>query len=420
MRSNWWCLAAGLLLVGCGQAPSGKGMSLFGRDDTYKFPTEVRDTSTDARAPALASIDKARWAEMNAFALRSTRAVVAQNEGNVAFCPVGLWSAGGVLLNASNGEANEASAALLGLKDPQLDAVNNAQRAWHASLPADGPFKQGLGVFMVWPVLVTHEFADSMARDYRADVLKIGSAGQGATNAINSWASRRTGGAVEEAVHELSKQTVFEIVHVAAFKDKWKQKFEQRLTRSGPFTCEDDRQVNVSYMEQTCYVASVDDPLWSGCAIPFEDERFAFVAMLPKSGTVESALAKTKILPQWGQSGRGVLLTMPKFRYSSNTDLLPTISMLGGGKLLSPPNDFRRMSIELDGESSVTSGLQRISVEANEDGFQASVVTDLEVTKGAADPEVLQLNLNRPFFWAIIDTKTGVYLFTGIIRDPSS
>lgn len=412
-------MAVGLLLTGCGQAPSGKGMSLFGRDDTYKFPTEVRDTSTDAKAPALASIDKARWEEMNAFALRSTRAVVKGAEGNVAFCPIGLWSAGAVLLNASNGEANEAAATFLGLKDPQLDAVNGAQQAWHASVPENGPLKQGLGVFMIWPVLVTHEFADSMARDYRADVLKIGSAGQGATNAINSWASRRTGGAVEEAIRELSKQTVFEILHVAAFKDKWKQKFEQRLTKSGLFTCNDDRQVNVSFMSQTYYVPSLDDRIWSGCEIPFEDERFAFVAMLPKSGSVESALAKTKVLPQWGQDERGVLLTMPKFRYSADTDLLPVISMLGGRKLLSPPNDFRRMSIELDGEACLTSGRQRISVEANEDGFEASVVTDLEATKGAADPEVLQLNLNRPFLWAIVDKKTGAYLFTGIVRDPS-
>lgn len=413
-------MAVGLVLAGCGQAPSGRGLSLFGRDDTYKFPTEVRDAESDRRQPPppLESIDKARWKEMNAFALRSTQTVVKGAEGNVAFCPVGLWSAGAVLLNASNGEANEAAATFLGLKDPQLDAVNGAQQAWHASVPENGPLRQGLGVFMIWPVLVTHEFADSMARDYRADVLKIGSAGQGATNAINSWASRRTGGAVDGAVNGLSRQTVFEILHVAAFKDKWRQKFDKDFDFDGDFALEGGGSSRSRFMRKTGPVVPVEDDRWKGCAIPFVDDRYVLVAAMPKAGTVDSTLSGSTSLPPLGSGERKVRLVFPQFKIRSQTDLLPVLRQLGGGKLLVPPNDFRRMSIELDEQAYVGRAFQTVTAEASEEGFEATSVTEINVP-ASAEPEIETLRFDRPFFWGLVDTKTGVYLFTGVVRDPS-
>lgn len=417
MRSRWLWLALPLVLSGCGRG--GRGVDPFGHDVTYKFPTETRDASRDGGAPKLAEVDKKRWAEMNAFALRATRELAAQEQGNVAFCPVGAWSAGAVLLNASNGEANEAAAAFLGLKDPQLDALNQAQQAWNASLSADGAFKQGLGVFMIWPILVTHEFQDSMARDYRADVLKIGSAGEGATNTINAWASRRTDGAVKQAVGQLSKQTIFEILHVAAFRDKWAHPFEPGMTSSGTFTREDGRQVTTPFMTQEAELAVVDDATWSGCSLPFEGGRFAFVVLLPKTGTVASCLASAADLPSIAGPTQAVTLTMPSFEFEVETDLVPLIAQLGGKKLLSPPNDFRRMSIELDEDASVGRARQSVSVMANESGFTATAVTEVEGLKGSVPPSSLAVKLDRPFFWGVVDVETGVYVFTGTVRDPT-
>ncbi|MBS1708188.1 MAG: hypothetical protein JSS65_05630 [Armatimonadetes bacterium] len=396
------CLAGILiLLAGC-------------REDTYIFPAA---SVVDKDAPSLESIDKKRWAEMNAFALATTRAVANDNSGNVALCPLGLWSAGAVLLNAANGTSFEAASSFLGLKDPSLDDLNAAQRAWHASLPADGPLKEGLGVFMIWPVLVAHDFQDEMARDYRADVMKIGSAGDGARNSINAWASRRTGGAIENPVQELSKQTIFTILHVASFKGKWTQPFKPDFTEPGTFHLRDG-SVQTPMMRGEKSVRSLTGDQWVGAAIPFKDDRFAFVAAMPKVGDLDTALASAKTLPSLGQQNKTVHILLPKCRFSNQHDLLPILQTRGAGRLLEPPNDLRRMSVELDDEACIRRAYQVVDFELDEQGVVVKAVTGVDAAK--ADVELPdELVFDKPFFWGVIDVQTGVYVFTGVVRDPS-
>ena len=57
--------------------------------------------------------------------------------------------------------------------------------------------------------------------------------------------------------------------------------------------------------------------------------------------------------------------------------------------------------------------------EVNEEGTEAAAVTSIEMrTTSARLQKTFQMIVNRPFFCAIRDNKTGTVLFVGSITDP--
>ena len=57
-------------------------------------------------------------------------------------------------------------------------------------------------------------------------------------------------------------------------------------------------------------------------------------------------------------------------------------------------------------------------VEVNEQGTEAAAVTSLYYARGI--PTVVDMIVNRPFFFAIRDDQTGTILFMGSVSEPQA
>ena len=57
-------------------------------------------------------------------------------------------------------------------------------------------------------------------------------------------------------------------------------------------------------------------------------------------------------------------------------------------------------------------------VEVNEEGAEAAAATKVEMGVTSIGPQGIEFTVDRPFFCAIRDNKTGAVLFAGAIVEP--
>ena len=109
---------------------------------------------------------------------------------------------------------------------------------------------------------------------------------------------------------------------------------------------------------------------------------------------------------RWGASRHDVTLTLPKFQTTSNPDIIKAIEQMR--------EDTGTTGGTLSGACRETY-VHKAVIKADEEGTSASaasaVVEYENGDPGLADP--LTVNLDRPFFYAVLDPNTGSILFMG-------
>jgi serpin B len=92
------------------------------------------------------------------------------------------------------------------------------------------------------------------------------------------------------------------------------------------------------------------------------------------------------------------------------------------GTAFSDDADFGAMA---DKQLKISKVIHKTFIETNEEGSEAAAVTAV-IMVGASPggphtpPKQFYMEVNRPFFFAIQDDKTGEIVFMGMINDPSS
>ncbi len=110
------------------------------------------------------------------------------------------------------------------------------------------------------------------------------------------------------------------------------------------------------------------------------------------------------------------ILVLPKFRFEYDVDLAQPLSDLGIGIAFDPSRaDFSGLAADRLAVSMIK---HKTFVELNEAGTEAAAVTGASMAGGAPPAEETQVIVDRPFFVAIRDDRTGALLFLGSIVDP--
>ena len=111
--------------------------------------------------------------------------------------------------------------------------------------------------------------------------------------------------------------------------------------------------------------------------------------------------------------------SLPKFSYECSLTLNDTLKSLGATTAFDPLNaDFSRLGHVVGGNIWIDKVLHKTKITVGEKGTKAGAVTSIEmVGKGAMQPTVYKVTLDRPFVYAIIDDATRLPLFIGTVTD---
>ena len=240
---------------------------------------------------------------------------------------------------------------------------------------------------------------------------------------INAWCSNHTDGMIPSILDRLDGEERFILLNAVLFEGKWAEQYEDVQVTKENFTTGEGSAQKASMLngKEHRYLTLNGG---SGFMKSYYNSRFAFVGLLPKEGqSLEeyidgldgSEFIKACLNPQY----ETVETKLPEFSYDYSQSLKKTLAEMGMEKIFSPESaEFQNMITEDSLPVYADDVFHKTHIELDRNGTKAAAVTEIVMKANSAAPmeKIKQVYLNRPFVYAIVDTKTGVPLFLGAIE----
>jgi serpin B len=399
-----------LALTGCGSStgPGGDAPVILTELPRSLSPSEVRIVTG-----------------ANAFAFDLLRRVTAAlpPDSNAFLSPLSASMALGMTLNGANGETYDAVRAALRLDGMAETEINEGYRdllallggldsrtemrvsnsIWgHAGLPLEPAFTEASGAYFD---------AEVRTLDFRSPE---------ALTTINGWVSGQTNGRIPRLLDQLSPEEVLFLVNAIYFKGKWRQAFDARETRQGPFHGADgrDRSAPLMRLREDLRYHQTED--YQAVDLLYGNGAFAMTVLLPKAGRTPAELLAGLDPASWRALAERfheseVALTFPRFRLEYGRKLKEDLVALGMEMAFGVGADFYRIADVRPDRLYLTRVDQKTFVEVNEEGTEAAAATGVGVGVTSA-PELVEMTVDRPFVFAIRERFSGAVVFLGVMN----
>ena len=390
--------------------------------------------ATHAALPS-ASVDVV--AADNAFGFRLLSAV--QNtirSGNVVLSPVSAALDLSMALNGASDQTKQEMLTALSLSGSELAAINtaNAQLIKVIRTPAKS---------------ITLSVADSLWVDSRRATLRpdyvkqtqawydaamtdLDFSNPSATTRINSWASKETHGRISKVIDRIEPTDLALLLNAVNFRGQWAHKFDKAQTQQRDFTLAGGSVKQVPRMVQSDRFDYFETPQMQAIRLSFGEGDLVMEVLLPAKSSSLGALEAELTREHWTgwqaqYAPRSGKIELPSFELKSNYRLNEPLQTLGMRRAFHPDGaQLTAMFSSAPGQPRagrffISSVLQSTYWKVDEEGSEAAAVTTTGIrTAAVARPEQpFRMIVNRPFFCAIEDRRSGALLFVGAIYDPA-
>lgn len=346
---------------------------------------------------------------------------------NLFVSPLSVSLALGMLRDGASDRVREEMARALELHGVALDEMDRANARLVSTLAARNPKIEIVLADSLWlreGVAINPDFAARSRRIYAAEITPIDFTDPRSTELVNSWVNEKTSGKIPSIVDGLSPRNVMLLLDAVYFNGVWTRRFLREKTADRDFFPLEGGQKTVSMMNQTDHYRYYEDSSVQAVSLPYGREKeMSLFVVLPaeKIGLAKflngfSAGAWEKMLPRFERVEGSI--TFPKFTVD---DAIPLADVLGALGLWSA---FDNAASAFDGiapDLFLSDARQKTRLEVMEEGTIAAAVTAIGVGQGALGGvrKTFVMIVDRPFFLAIRDNRTGALLFMGAIYDPA-
>lgn len=350
---------------------------------------------------------------------------LAAADQNIVLSPVSIYEALGMLGEGARGTTGAEIARLLGSTDAaRFDAQLAAWAALTQSPNYTLRINNAAWVQDGFDILPTY-LAALQAR-YGAEATNVDFMGNPAAvcATINQWVSDHTNALIPKLFDKLSTNDRLVLTNTVYFKSGWMFPFEAALTHDDTFHAVGG-DVSVKMMQETQYLRYRHVGNVTAVELPYADGKLAMEIMLPDAGTSLAQVEFQRGLLAWTNLWQDlaptrVSLGLPQFNVSWGQDLNDTIAALGA------PSMFISQVADLSGidgkqDLCVSQIVHKAVIKVAEDGTEAAAATGIRagVTAIINEPPPINVQVNRPFAFAIVDQQTHTPLFLGHVANPA-
>lgn len=263
------------------------------------------------------------------------------------------------------------------------------------------------------------DLADILSNTYQASLKRCDLSSAETMNEINDWVNEKTYGLIPSILDEpMDPSTRMTLLNAVYFKAAWVNAFEKELTDKQIFHGkEGDTSVDMMHQQDHFEYAENDEyqmirlPYHGGCEM---------TVYLPKDSVASDKWSEKDYLYQLGLDAdkqewdsREVSLSMPKFEMEYGIELKDVLTELGVERIFDK-NVYDRLS---DEELSVSSVYHKTAIKNDENGTEAAAVTMVIAEAMGLLPEddIVEMNMDHPFYFTISNTQTGLKLFEGCV-----
>jgi len=349
-----------------------------------------------------------------------------QHSENIFISPASLAIALNIVYNGAGGETQEAIAKTLELQGTNLQEINQANADLKASLNNPDPKVQLSIANSLWTkesIPFKPEFLQIIQNFYQAEVKNLNFSNPTAPSMINNWVNQSTNGKIDKIVDVIEPNTTFILLNAIYFKGNWTEQFPKEATQLRPFTLLDGTQKQHPMMrhQDSASFPYYENELFQAVSLPYGEGRMSMYIFLPNQGVSLKTFYEKLNAENWQQwmnqfnnfdnSGGGVLISLPRFKLEYAIDLKDALKALGMEIAFTKEANFSGMT---SSSVSIDKIKHKTFVEVNEEGTEAAAVTEVSGVRSGP----IEMNVNRPFFFAIRDNQTGSILFVGSIVEP--
>lgn len=417
MRSMLLAVSAAVMLAAVAGCPSEGSVQGAARDDA------------GGPQDASALIDG-----NTAFALDLYRSVAEEDPGaNVFMSPFSISSALAMTYTgAAGGTAREMEEVLRFTRGPE--ATGRAFMDLMAAISPGDPEGAGRGepftlsaangLWVQDGFALLDGYVENVTGYYDAAVrnLDFEGAPEASRTVINDWAAEKTMDRIRDLIPPglIDDQTRLVLTNAVYFKASWSSPFDENATTDGRFLLADGSATEVPMMRQTEHFryASVE-----GCAaveMPYEGGGAVMLILLPDGdiGDFEKGLDSERLRSVRDRMiSTNVALSLPKFEFTETLELGRLLIAMGMETAFHPGADFSGMTGGPD--LYITEVVHKAFVKVDEAGTEAAAATAVVMAITAMPEQPVEMNVNRPFIFFIMDGQTDSIIFMGKVMDPS-
>jgi len=353
-----------------------------------------------------------------AFAL-ANKLNFADSKKNELISPISIGMDFTMLLNGTTGKTHQELVKALGWSGSSLKEVNE----WYSGLlmqrNADGE-SQMVYANAIFSRVVTLKpyFMQVMKNFYSAEVGKLPSREADALDKVNGWVNEHTKKRIPRILDQLNPLDCIVLLNAVTFDGTWNERFNAKLTRQGAFNSASGK-VECPFMKSSSHeYPYYEDSVAQYLKMGYRGGRYAMLLMLPKDGEAIGQLLRADLFDKVLEKleAKEGLVSLPKFDFSEGYDLIPPFKKLGVKRPFEFTTDYGNMAPKED--LKVSQAVHKSFIEVNEQGTKAGVATAIVMTrKGSSMPE-FRFIADRPFAFALYDTKNGTILFLGVVNKP--
>ncbi|GBM18219.1 Serpin B10 [Araneus ventricosus] len=360
----------------------------------------------------------------NEFSMKLHQTLAQNSLQNLFFSPTSLFFALGMLYKGARGETAQELQNFLGyneagLSDEEVDK-SFTQLLTEYSSSRNYTLKTANAILVNHLVNLKSEYRQAMQDSFHAKIRNVDflrEANQ-VVQEINAWINSHTNGKIPHFLDHLDSSTVLTILNAIYFKGLWSVPFETRDTKLERFYNYggNDKSKYVLMMHKSHRTLYTSSPDWEMVELPYKGDRISMVIVLPKErdglAAVENSLTPGQINEYRNKMRMlTVNLTLPRFKIDSVLNgLKQALETLGVGKMFQYGADFSGMAE--NAKVRVSQVMHEAVVEVNEEGTVAAAASGVHLV-----PLSLSLprdfKVDHPFFFAIVDKKTNLILFSG-------
>ncbi|HNZ80761.1 MAG TPA: serpin family protein [Bacteroidales bacterium] len=361
----------------------------------------------------------------NTFAFRLLGQVnLEESKENFCISPFSVSQALSMTLNGAAGNTATEMISALGFEGYTQSEINAYQQKMNQALLSLDP-STNIGIAnSIWireDFAVRKEFVDTNTYYFDAEVQNL-PFDAAALNAINNWCDVKTKGRIDKILDDIDPDDIMFLLNALYFKGSWVHKFDKTKTEEADFYLAGGEKTKVNMMYQKAEFPYYEDETVQVVELPFGNEAFSMVFVLPRQGVDMDALIETLDAPCWANwlhrlRETELNLKLPRFNLEYEKELIPTMSALGMPSAFdSQMADFSLINADQD----LYIGLlkQKTFVKVDEEGAEAAAVTIVGIKLTSAPLDEIHMTLDRPFLFVIKEKSTSCVLFMGRIGNP--
>lgn len=349
-----------------------------------------------------------------------------KNNGNIMVSPPSVYIALAMTLNGAEGQTKEEMLKALSAENISTEDLNEGLNDWINALSKDRIAKLSI-TNSIWyreGFKANKEFLQTNADYYSAYIKSLDFKDSSAVDTINKWVKDATNDKIDKIVDEINDDVMMYLINAIYFNGDWKYEFPANKTREGIFNIPVGK-VKTDFMNRRGKMEYLKTGGTTGVILPYLDEQFAFVALLPEEGKTPkdlinnlSALDLMKLIKN--KEEKDIELSIPKFESSYEDSLKNELRNMGMNLPFEESADFSKMKEDLSKDLLISEVKHKTYIRVDEKGTEAAAVTSVEMELTSMPIELPKLIFDRPFIYGIIDVTTGIPLFIGIMENPSA